>query len=219
MAADFGRRFAELIQQADTIEAKKTRLTGEFAGLGFQVDASDLLNWQVKARQLLTSVCGANSHQLSTFRENEKPIAYDTNHDALQKLRSILLAAKEDYEGGYLNTIRNLIRAEVFDNELEQAEELLEAGYHTASAVVAGVVLETTLRQMCEDNQLGAGKLDKMNADLAKVGVINKLLQKQITAWADIRNSAAHGKTDEFGKDDVSAMIRDVRRFVADRLS
>ena len=144
---------------------------------------------------------------------------YVTSHETLLKLMAVLTAAKEDYEGGYLNTIRNLIHAEVFDTELEQAEELLVARYHAAAAVVAGVVLETTLRQMCEDNHLDLGKLDKMNADLAKAGVFNKLVQKQITAWADIRNNAAHGKTDQFTRDDVSAMIRDVRRFVADRLS
>lgn len=219
MAADFGRRFGELIQEADQIEAKKEHLRGELAGMGFHVDPNSLLGWQVKARQLLTSICGKDSHQLASFVENEKGGMYVTNHEILQKLRAILLAAKEDYEGGYLNTIRNLIHAEVFDDELEQAEQLLSAGYHGAAAVVAGVVLETTLRQMCEDNQIAVGKLDKMNADLAKAGVLNRLLQKQITTWADVRNSAAHGKTEQFCREDVSAMIRDVRRFVAERLS
>ena len=54
-----------------------------------------------------------------------------------------------------------------------------------------------------------------MNADLAKAGVYNSLMQKRITALAAIRNSAAHGKPNEFTRDDVSAMIRDVERFVA----
>jgi hypothetical protein len=82
MAADLGRRFAELIQQADTIEAKKTPLTGEFAGLGmFEVNATALLNWQVKARQLLFATCGENSHQLSTFHDNkaERVNDFDTS--------------------------------------------------------------------------------------------------------------------------------------------
>ncbi len=61
---------------------------------------------------------------------------------------------------------------------------------------------------MCEDNQFATGKLDKTNADLAKAGVINKLVQKQITAWADIRNSAAHGRAHQFKPDDVASMIR-----------
>jgi hypothetical protein len=54
-----------------------------------------------------------------------------------------------------------------------------------AAAVIAGTVLETALRQLC---------LDRMNADLAKAGVYNSLMQKRITALAAIRNRAAHGK-------------------------
>jgi hypothetical protein len=61
--------------------------------------------------------------------------------------------------------------------------------------------------------------MDKMNADLARAGIFNRLVQKQLTARADIRNSAAHGRADQFTRDDVSRMIRDVRRFVTDRLS
>ena len=107
----------------------------------------------------------------------------------------------------------------MFDDELEQAEGLFKAGYFTAAAVIAGVVLETTLRQMCQDSGIDVGNLNKMNIDLAKAEVINKLQQKQITAWADIRNSAAHGRTEAFRPDDVEMMIRDVRRFLADQLS
>jgi hypothetical protein len=58
-----------------------------------------------------------------------------------------------------------------------------------------------------------------MNADLAKDGVYTKLVQKQITAWANIRNSAAHGNPDEFTEQDVINMITDVRQFLANHLT
>ena len=50
-----------------------------------------------------------------------------------------------------------------------------------------------------------------MNADLAKAKVYNKLQQKQITAWQGIRNSAAHGKYDEYKAGDVERLIEGVR--------
>jgi Domain of unknown function (DUF4145) len=134
-------------------------------------------------------------------------------------MNAVLLAAKEDYEGGYLHKTRDLIQAEVFDTELEQADELLTAGYKAAAAVIAGVVLETSLRRLCQDNSLAIGKLDKMNADLAKAGVYNKLTQKQITALADIRNNAAHSNANQFEKSDVANMIRDGRSFLAGLLT
>ena len=58
-----------------------------------------------------------------------------------------------------------------------------------------------------------------MTADLTKNDVLNKLQQKQITALANIRNSAAHGNINEFKADDVEMMIREVWRFLTDQLS
>ncbi|MGG6240079.1 DUF4145 domain-containing protein [Nodosilinea sp. AN01ver1] len=136
----------------------------------------------------------------------------------MKRLKAIFLAAKEDFEGGYLSSMRALVQAEVFDSELEQANELLNSGYFTAAAVVAGVLLETALRELCEKEGISVGKLDKMNADLAKAGVYNKLIQKRITALADIRNSAAHGKVNEFVEQDVTDMIRYVSLFLASHL-
>ena len=135
--------------------------------------------------------------------------------DAFKRMKSVFIAAMDDYKNGYLTSIKNLIQADVFDSELEQAQELLSNGYSLAAAVIAGVVLETTLRDLCYQNGLAIGKLDKMNSDLAKAGIYNKLQQKRITALADIRNSAAHGKPEEFSSDDVIMMIRDIEQFLA----
>jgi Domain of unknown function (DUF4145) len=107
---------------------------------------------------------------------------------------------------------------EIFDSELEQAVGLLSSGYSTASAVVAGAVLETALRELCKKNNLPLGKLDRMNADLAKQGVYNANMAKRITALAGIRNSAVHGKSGEFTDGDVKSMIDDVGRFLAQHM-
>jgi len=127
----------------------------------------------------------------------------------------VFLAVKEDFEGGYLNTVRSLVQAELFTSELEQAEELLKSGYATAAAVIAGVVLETTLRDLCSAHELEHGGLNKMNDDLAKAGAYNASQKKRITALAAIRNSAAHGKPEEFTAAEVRGMIDDVERFLA----
>jgi hypothetical protein len=218
MPADFGRRFDELSKQAEAIEANKKTQRTEY-GEGTYVDQPMLINWQVKVRHLLSSVCGTNSQHFIAFSEAEKPLPYTTNHELFQIMKAVFLAAKEDYEGGYLHRFRDVVQAGVFDSEMEQAEELLASGYYTAAAVIAGVVLETKLRQLCEDKELASGKLDKMNADLARADVYNKLTQKQITALADIRNSAAHGETGQFEPNDVKNMLRDVRSLLADRLA
>lgn len=213
--AEFGRRFQELCQQADVIETSKKYERSPYEG--HFINQNELINWSVKVRHLLSMVCGTQSEHFKQFVTSEKVSMYTTNHEIFLKLRAVLEAAKEDYDGGYLNSLKLLVQAEVFDNELEMASELLATGYVPAAAVTAGVVLEAGLREMCVDNGLAIGNLNKMNADLAKTGVFNKLAQKQVTALADIRNNAAHGHYDQFSKEDVASMIKDVQRILASR--
>lgn len=213
------QRFAELTEQMESLLSSKAPMYDsltEKTKIGIEGNA--LLEWRVKAKNLLSKACGQQSEHYTEFVENETTGMYGTYLATLERLRAVFLAAKEDYEGGYLQSTRSLVQAEVFDTELEQATELLGSGYRAAAAVIAGVVLETSLRELCDRHSIGQGKLDKMNADLAKAGIYNKLQQKRITALADIRNSAAHGKPEEFSDRDVEDMIRDITRLVAEHL-
>jgi hypothetical protein len=214
----FEKRFSELESQVLALEATKEIKHSNVMGSYPSIDANIFLNWRVKAKSLLSNVCGEESHHMKVFIEAEKPRAYSNNFETLQRVKAVFLAAKEDYEGGYLNSVRNLVQAEVFGSELEQATELLIAGYASAAAVISGVVLETTIRNLCTAHDISPGKLDKMNADLAKAGVYNSIQQKRITAMAGVRNAAAHGDTEKFNPGDVKGMIDDVERFLATTL-
>jgi hypothetical protein len=218
MISLYKKRFSELCDQLDAVEATKRDEWSQYSNSSStRVDSNLLLNWKVKAKALLQTVCGVDSQHFKNFEENESG-SYLTSYDILLQLRAVFLAAKEDYEGGYLFSVKTLVQAEVFDSELEQASELLKSGYGSAAAVIAGVVLETALRDLCVQQGLTIGKLDKMNADLAKAGVYSALTQKRITALADIRNSAAHGHPEKFKNDDVVSMISDVERILRDYL-
>jgi hypothetical protein len=218
MPSIFARRFNDLCAEADALEASKHHERSVMME-GIYIDNDTFLTWKVKVNHLLAIVCGENSQHFRLLKDSQHPFAGDTNYGIFRRMRAVLLAAKSDYEGGLLTRVRNLVQAEVFVDELDQAQELLDAGYITASAVIAGVVLETTLRQSCNDLSIPIGKLDKMNADLAKAGVYNLLVQKQITALADIRNNAAHGHIAAFSAPQVERMIQDVRKITADLLT
>lgn len=213
------KRFEELAEQLTHVESTRQTKHSHHTGSYDHVNDELFLNWCVKTRNLLANACGLESQHFKQFEKSEKPSSYSSNYDRLTKVKAVFFAAKEDFEGGYLKSVKNLVQAEVFDSELEQASELLSAGYETAAAVIAGVVLETTLRDLCNSHGIPQGKLDKMNADLAKAGIYNSLLQKRITALAAIRNSAAHGKTSDFTKTDVKSMISEVEKFISDMLA
>jgi len=209
------KRFDELISQANDLDSSKVYRHDAMIK-GNYVNSEIFTSWKAKSRTLLVLACSDKSEHYKAFNENAKS-NYTTNGDILLKLKAIMDGAKEDYVGGYCNSARSMIQAEVFDSELEQATELLSNGYYPAAAVIAGVVLETTIRQMCDEESVAHGKLDKMNSDLVKAGRYNLLVQKQVTALADLRNKAAHGHNEQFTKTDVESMIVEVRRFVAER--
>lgn len=211
------RRFAELTDQLAAVEATKQYHNGEYSK-GIVVNSEAYTNWKTKARHLIATACGPDSVHFKDFVERENGGFYSTNHDDLIQVRAVFNAAREDFDGGLFNSVRNMVQAELFSTELDQAHELMKGGYTTAAAVIAGVVLETTLRRLCEDARIEPGSLNKMNADLAKAGVYNLLVNKRITALADIRNNAAHGHPDKFTKADVADMIDKVEAFVADHL-
>ena len=211
-------RFDQLFSEIPPIESSITYHQTDF-GSYTKMDDESALTWKVKVKNLLVATCGKESQHYLEFVESEKIRSRESNSDAFKRMKSVFIASMDDYKGGYLTSIKNLIQADVFDSELEQAEELLSNGYKLASAVIAGVVLETALTDLCNRESISTGKLDKMNADLTKAGIYNKLQQKRITALADIRNSAAHGKPDEFSESDVTTMIRDIEQFLAVQLA
>jgi hypothetical protein len=136
----------------------------------------------------------------------------------------VLRAIQEQIRGGWLETTKGLVTAEVFADFIEMAEHLLDERYKDPAAVVVGSVLEEHLRQLClsagiptEDvsaTKVVPHKADRLNADLAKGGKYSKLDQKQITAWLDLRNKAAHGKYSEYSQEQVALMLAGVRDFL-----
>ncbi len=216
----YSQRFQELSDQLKEVEATETRKYSQFGGSSYQNLEEDLiLNWAVKVRNLVSSACGKDSEHYVSFVEAEKPQSYEDGPTRLKRMRAVFLAAREDFEGGYLNSIRNLIQAELAGDEISQARELFASGYSAAAAVVAGVTLETTLRSLCAKRGLSVNGMERMNAELTKVGEYNVLIQKRVTSLAAVRNSAAHGNTAEYTGEDVKNLIAEVERFVAERLS
>jgi HEPN domain-containing protein len=131
---------------------------------------------------------------------------------------AVFTAAKEDYEGGYIFSLRGLVKAEVLSDALEQAEELLNSGYKDPACVLIGVSLEIAVKELTTRYSLAVAKLDRMNVDLCKAGAYNVAKQKQVTAWADLRNRSAHGEWATYTEADVREMLNGVQRFIADHL-
>jgi hypothetical protein len=133
----------------------------------------------------------------------------------------ILNALKKDIESGFLQKAPELIHADIFTDFIEMSEYLLSEGYKDPSAVLIGGVLEEHLRKLCKKNNIPILdnskyiKADKLNSELAGKKVYDKLDQKNITSWLDLRNKAAHGEYSKYTSQDVNYMMQGVKLFLS----
>lgn len=160
----------------------------------------------------------------SYYKEFDRKVSVSWEYNGRHAL-GILRAVQHQIKNGWIETTRGLVTAEVFADFLEMAEHLLDQGYKDPAAVMAGSVLEEHLRQLCgaasidvEDTSQGKPrprKADSLNADLAKAKKYSVADQKQVTAWLDLRNKAAHGKYSEYVEQQVVLLVAGIRDFIS----
>ncbi len=134
---------------------------------------------------------------------------------------------KRDYENGFWGSLEERVVANISADYMTQVEGLLNEGQPGQYDHVPGAVLEDALRRLC-DRQTPQVPTDKPNGrpkalnaliqDLQKANAFNKLKAQQLRGLAQVRNSAAHGKFDEFNREDVELMVKGVKNFLADYL-
>jgi hypothetical protein len=192
----------------------------------YRIDSNSFNEWRINCISLLDQVIPQNSpHRDQVARFNQG----SADKTRLEMGISILKAIKDDYEKGFLGDLSLQIEAEIAADYMGQAEKLLAEGQsgqygHVPAAVLSGAVLEKALKTLCKRQNppiptaKSDGKpltLNPLIDELKKVGVFNELKAKELRAWADIRNAAAHGDFDEFHRSDVERMLKGVADFLA----
>lgn len=182
-----------------------------------RVSVGRFFGWQSQVQTFLIETLGNYHNYTKRFFEMVK---FADRQDVEIGL-SILDSLKEDIENGYLFDIKNLISAEVFDDFLEMAEHLLENNYKDPAASLGGAVLENCLKEIAENNDIKLKKrenLNSLNQKCADVKLYNRLIQKKVQSWIEIRNYADHGEFSEYSKKDVKDMLRGIRQFIGEHL-
>jgi hypothetical protein len=209
-----------LIHQLDVLLAEfqrlKDRVPDERWG---QLPYEEIMHFVTRARAAIHRVAGRPStyyDQCEEIMRAENKYWYKLPH-----LAGIARSLRADIEAGYLQSYTELIHNELFADFLQMSQYLLDQGYKDASAVIAGSWLEAHLRQLCEktgvDTVTEEGspkKADRLNAELAGANVYSKLDQKNVTAWLDLRNKAAHGHYDQYQKEQVALLLSGLRDFI-----
>ncbi|SFJ15191.1 hypothetical protein SAMN05216206_3546 [Pseudomonas guineae] len=212
---DLPKRVAQLIEQSERVLATNNQYNSNY------VDSGAMTGLRASSLSFIGMTFGTNHSYYSEFNSaTEGSAEYNA-----KKARAILQSIQTEIEGGWIFTVKRLVAAEIFSDFLEMAEHLLEQSYKDPAAVMIGSVLEENLRYLCtindidveieKDEKLIPKKADRLNSDLAKAEIYTKLDQKSVTAWLDLRNNAAHGKYDEYSKEQVGLMLQGVTEFLA----
>jgi hypothetical protein len=78
------------------------------------------------------------------------------------------------------------------------------------------------LRRIACNNDITVTDKDDLNSlrdKCAQKAVYNNLVRQQILSWTTLRNSADHGKFEEYDAQQVRLLIEGVRSFLANHLS
>jgi hypothetical protein len=158
-------------------------------------------------------------YMLGLRRSRGSEIIVDQS-SALPKFKqqlAILKAARKRFESS-LFEIRQLVQADLFDNELDAARELLKNRFCRAAGAVAGVVLERHLKQVCDDHamKISSAKpgLAVLNQALRDGDVIDIPQWRHIQHLADIRNLCGHSRKNDPTNDQVIDFISGVDKII-----
>jgi len=107
--------------------------------------------------------------------------------------------------------IKQLVKADLFDSELDSARELLKNGFLRGAGAIAGVVLEKHLSEVCTNHKVTIRKknptISYYNDALKKKEVIDVPDWRLVQRLGDLRNLCAHKKKREPTESEVAELI------------
>ena len=185
------RRFRELAEKAERLAAARQPTDSD----SFTIPAAPFYERVTNVQNLLARAFGQESVHYQNFVRFAN--RFTCSEAEFANCRAVFVAAREDYEGGYLFNIRGAAKAKALADALAAAKELLAVGSKEPACVLAQVALQVTLKELADEHSIPHDRLEKMNAALGRAGVYNIAKQKQITAWAEIGTKAMQGHADD----------------------
>jgi hypothetical protein len=201
-------------------------IIGAHADLAQRSERHDFSDLPKHERQALVTraisavhrISGTNSSYSQEISRIHRPNTQIHNH--ISEIIGVAQALRDDLHSGYVRNLTEMIHAEVFSDFLEMARHLVDSGFKDAAAVIAGSTLESHLKKLATkysipvtiDNR--SVKADKLNSDLVELPAYSVLDQRNVTAWLDLRNKAAHGNYNDYTKDQVVLLVSAIQDFI-----
>lgn len=214
-------RFADQIEEL--IEEGKHIATLERpSSVGAFIQDEDKIKvheWLTKTRNIMETVFGRQSPHYRNFEEilpsgGIRQVAHSYD---IYPIVGILQGALSDLKNGFLLGQEFFIAGELFGSVLEQSKHFLDKyDNKDIAAILSRIVLEDALKRLARQEGIDDSlKASVINDDLKGKRRYNQVRWRSIQTWLDVGNSAAHGKFDEYSKNDVSTAVEGIEQFLA----
>lgn len=188
---------------------------GHYRLLGNELQ--NVVQWRASCMNLLRVSVGTSSFFYTDFPHDY--VSHNTRYIEMYVTAGVglLTSLRDEIDAGLITDLETIISANLLESIREQAEVLLNANYKDASAVYCRVMLETSLKKICDKNSIRYRTRDTINplAEALRTNeIINIIDWRQILSWADIGNAAAHGNFNLYSEDDVQRMIQGIDELI-----
>lgn len=138
-------------------------------------------------------------------------------HDKMEQQVEIL-ASIGSLVDDYFYNLEIELQGNIFDSELDSAEELLRKKFLRAAGAIAGVVLEKHLNNVAQNHSVKLTKknptISDFNDKLKEEGAIDVPTWRKIQYLGDLRNVCCHNKNVEPTEEQVRDLIDGVKYII-----
>ncbi len=198
-------KFNELIAQGNQL-----KFGNEHGQVRSDDHAYSCKGWLASAQNLVHLVVSSpkNPYQTSVDKICSKERGYCIQ-ESVGEVNVILQSLLNDINNGLLASVENRTKALVFDDFLDHAKAYAKQEMKNEAGVIAGVVFEDALRNICRNNEIAESgvKLDQLITELTKLDVISQIKAKRARVAAHVRTKATHAQWNEFELSDVKTTI------------
>lgn len=204
------KRFAELATQGLAIPVKRASTPGGWDS----VDSETFQRWASSAMHLVASVFGEDTpHYVNLAAAYKRFNGYASD---VTPVRGVFLAAKSDYDGGYLFSVQATISGEIFGDFVTAGKAALNEGQKDVAAVLSCAALEDALKRFAQMQGLTTNDKDMtqvINA-LKGAGMLSGPQKSLVDVMPRIRNAAMHAEWSKITQQDVGSVIGFVEQFL-----
>jgi len=195
----------------DELEAQLSQM--RFTSEG-RVEEAHWTRWATSVLNLLHNAFGIHSVHEGLFQTNY--MISNTLAWSLEQAKGIFLAAKSDYEGGYIFNLQHSLTGEIVGDFVALAKAAMARGDKDVAAVLASAALEDALKRYAREQGLFVDDqvMESVVSGLKSKGLVSGAQKSLLDTMPKLRNYAMHANWDKLTMADVGSIVGFVEQFL-----